>query len=188
MRSKKAAMELSISTIVVIVLAMSMLIFGLILIKNIFAAGQNAIKMTDDQLSNELSKMYGAELKLGVYPNSKQIEVVLGKQGAFGVGIKNLRSGSTANTKFSYEVEVSDSRVEEKCGSGYSAEYMMALISVGESETDISIATGETYVTRVMFEPPTGGPLCTVRFRVTAKVNNEVYGSPQNMDVTFRSS
>ena len=36
MRKKKAAIELSVGTIVVIVLAMSMLILGLVLIRNIF--------------------------------------------------------------------------------------------------------------------------------------------------------
>ena len=40
---KKGAIELSIGTIVIIVLAMSMLILGIILIKNIFSGSTNAV-------------------------------------------------------------------------------------------------------------------------------------------------
>jgi hypothetical protein len=185
MKSKKAAMELSVGTIVIIVLAMSMLIFGLILIRNIFITGENALRLTDEQLMNELASMYGAELRLGVYPSSGKAEVTQGELGGFGVGIKNLRSGSSANVKFSYKVEISDLRAEEKCQ--ISKEELMSLISIGEAENDLSIASGETYVTRVVFDTQQGDPLCTIRFRVSALANNEPYGTPQSMDVTFRA-
>ncbi len=177
-------MELSVSTIVVIVLAMSMLILGLMLIRNIFSSAENALKMTDDQLMEELKNIYGKETEIGVTPSSKKIDVRQGEPTAFGIGITNLRRGASSDVTFSYVVEVSDSKVSEKCD-GYTKEEIESLISVGQSEEGIPIASGQSYVTRVTFETQIGDPLCLVRFRISAKANDEPYGSPQIMDVNF---
>ena len=51
--NKKAAMELSIGTIVIIVLAMSMLILGLVLIKTIFSGAKYNIDTMNDKVRND---------------------------------------------------------------------------------------------------------------------------------------
>jgi hypothetical protein len=186
MRGKKAAIEMSIGTIVVVVLSMSMLILGLVLIKTIFTGAKNVADMTNDQLTSEISKLFGADQKVAVYPNSKQIEIVQGKASGFGIGIKNLRTGSSSGTRFSYEVVVSDPDVQTKCG--VTDAEILKLITTGRSAADIPIASGETFATKVLLETQTGDPLCTVRFRVDVKANIEPYGSPQIMDVTFRAA
>ncbi len=59
--SKKAAMELSIGTIVIIVLAMSMLIFGIILVRKIMCTG---LIMTDDigeGIKTEIRSLFGQQ-------------------------------------------------------------------------------------------------------------------------------
>ena len=48
MKAKKGAMELSIGTIVIIVLAMSMLILGLVLIKTIFVGAKYNVDTIED--------------------------------------------------------------------------------------------------------------------------------------------
>ena len=59
MQKKKGAMELSISTIVIIVLAMSMLIFGMILLKNIFGGAKDVVDMTNEQVKNQIAILFG---------------------------------------------------------------------------------------------------------------------------------
>ena len=184
MKSKKAAIELSISTIVIVVLGMSMLILGLVLVKTIFTGAKNVAEMSNDQVESEISKLFGENNKVVVYPSSRQVDVVQGEASGFGIGIKNLMQSSSANAEFSYMVTVSDVNVIDKCA-GWTAEEVEGLITTGQSETGLSLGTGELYSTTVLFNTDIGAPLCTVRFKVETKVNNEPYGSPQVMDVTF---
>ena len=58
-KQKKAAMEMSVGTIVTIVLLMSVLILGIFLIKNIFSSAKNAIDLTDEQLNAEINELFG---------------------------------------------------------------------------------------------------------------------------------
>jgi hypothetical protein len=70
MRGKEGAIELSIGTIVIIVLAMSMLILGMVLVRNIFSGANNAIDMTQDELEGEISKLFVEDKRTVVYlPN-----------------------------------------------------------------------------------------------------------------------
>jgi hypothetical protein len=63
--NKKAAMEMSMGTIVVLVLGVSMLILGMVLIRNIMCSG---LSITDDLsagVKNEIKNLFGAD-KFGV--------------------------------------------------------------------------------------------------------------------------
>lgn len=184
--NKKAAMELSISTIVIVVLAMSMLILGLVLVKSIFSSAKNAVEMTDDQLTKKISEMFGDDMKLGVYPTSKQVDVTQGKLGGFGIGIKNQGAGASNDAIFSYKVDIDtlESDIETRCL--VTKEDIWGYLQDGKEGNDIRIERGETYPTRVTFLTDTGSAICTVRFKVTAFVNGKAYGSPQIMDVTFK--
>ena len=147
---KRGAIELSIGTIVIVVLAMSMLILGLILIKTIFTGAKNVADMTNDQLKNQVSTLFGENKKLVVYPDSKRIDVVQTEPNGFGIGIKNLQQGSTANVAFTYEVLVSDPDVRKKCG--VSDSQIMDLITTGRTESNIQLAPGELTVTKILFQ------------------------------------
>lgn len=184
-RNKKAAIELSINTIVVIVLAMSMLILGLVLVKNIFTGATDVTSMTNDQVKNQVSKMFGDDDKLVIYPDSRLIEIKQGKAGGFGIGIQNLRSGSSTDVKFSYEVTVSDPDVKKKCGK--TEKEIESLINVGRTETGIEVPSGDLVARKVVFTSEIGDALCLVRFKVAVKVNTEVYASDY-IDVQFTGS
>lgn len=185
-KGKRGAIEMSMSTIVILVLAVSLLILGVGFINKIRGTTTSVLDITDQQLKDQISKLFGEDKKVVVYPDSKIVSIKQGEAGGFGIGIKNLREGSSNNVVFSYEVVVSDLKVQEKCG--VSAEEIEKFMVTGQSETDIPLASGEIYSTKVIFETQVGDPLCTVRMRVNAKANNEPYGSPQAMDVTFKAA
>jgi hypothetical protein len=182
--NKRGAIELSIGTIVVVVLAMSMLILGLMLIKGIFSTSTTAVSQIDTQLKNQLSKLFGEDKKLVVYPDTRRVEVRQGKIEGFAVAIKNLQSGSTASGQFSYEVVVSDMQVREKCG--VTDAEILDLITTGQSDANIPLASGEITEIPVFFETQVGDPQCTVRFRINVKVGGQNYAS-EIMDVTFKA-
>jgi hypothetical protein len=177
MSAKKGAMELSISTIVIIVLAMSMLIFGLILIRNIFAGGTNAIDTINDQVTNEINKMFGEDKKVVIYPTVNPIVIRQGKPSGFAIGIKNKNKGLAAQTaEFSYTViPVSASSVERDCG--ITVEQIMDLFVAGSNEdSGIPIPTSsDTKAIPILFDTGEGSPICTVRFRVDVKESERNY-------------
>ena len=181
---KKGAIELSIGTIVIIVLAMSMLILGLVLIKNIFGGATSITDMTHDQLKDQVSKMFGEDKRLVVYPDTGRIDIKGGEIEGFGLGVKNLLEGSNAGTDFNYEVVVSDDNIQKKCG--VSEREAEDWITTGQSER-LEIAPGNFESGMVLLEIPEGSSLCTFRYRVNVyDSNNQIYDS-EIMDVTIRA-
>jgi len=60
-RNKRAAMEMTVGTIVTIVLLMSALVLGLILTKNIFSSTTENVDTIDDQVKGEINNLFSDE-------------------------------------------------------------------------------------------------------------------------------
>ena len=58
LNSKKGAIELSMTTVVVIVLAMTMLILGLTLIRTIFTGAQYNVQSINDKVRGEINSLF----------------------------------------------------------------------------------------------------------------------------------
>jgi hypothetical protein len=186
MVNNKGAIELSIGTIVIIVLAMSMLILGLVLVKNIFGGATQIADMTNDQLRDQVSKLFSGDKKLVVYPDSRHIKLKQGDTEGFGLGIKNLLPSSSTATTFAYEVVISDPDLRSKCG-GIGENEALGWIVTGRAEDQIPIASGDFVSSKVLLNIPVGSPLCTVRYRVNVRANNADYAS-ELMDVTIEAA
>ncbi len=101
MVNKKAAVELSIGTIVIIVLAMTMLILGLVLVRNIFTGATDSVDELNDKIRNEITQLFTDEendivIRLG----SEQTARI--KQGTENFGIPigaRTPDGSTAGSR-----------------------------------------------------------------------------------------
>jgi len=65
MTNKKAALELTMGTVVIVVLSVSMLILGMILIRNIMCAGMQISEDISSGVKNEVKNLFGAD-KFGV--------------------------------------------------------------------------------------------------------------------------
>jgi len=160
---KKAAMEMSVGTIVTIVLLMGVLVLGVFLIQRIFTSAKGAIDLTDQQLRDQINKLFAEESKIVIYPQTRFVEIKQEKTDGVGIGIRNLETGG-GTKKFSYEVVVSDPDLQKKCG--ISEEIAENWIVTGRAEKDIPIASGDFSSQKVLFEIPVGAPLCTIRYRV----------------------
>jgi hypothetical protein len=185
MNSKRGAVELSIGTIVIIVLAMSMLILGIVLVKNIFGSGIDIVKMTDSQLKNQVSKLFGENQRFVMYPDSREIEVKINENGGFGFGIKNLLQGvASQEAKFSYEVVVSDDDLRRKCGK-ITEQEVERWIATGRSESGLILPPGEISTGKVLISIPEGTAPCIFRLRVNVKQNNQGYAT-DIMDIIIK--
>jgi len=169
-KQKKAAMEMSVGTIVTIVLLMGVLVLGIFLIQRIFTSAKGAIDLTDQQLRNEINKLFSEESMLSIYPGTRLIEIKQENIDGVGIGIRNLLSGTTGTILFSYEVVVADTEAELSKNCDISVETAENWMR-GRAETDIPIASGDFASPKVLFEIPVGSPLCTIKYRVNVKVN-----------------
>jgi hypothetical protein len=61
MKNKKAAMEMSIGTLVTIVLLMTVLILGLILVQKIFVGATDSVDSINDQVMNQINNLFSTE-------------------------------------------------------------------------------------------------------------------------------
>ena len=173
-------MEMSIGTIVTIVLSMTLLIGGIVLIKNILSSSNNVLDMTDSQLTSQINQFFGEGSKLVMYPNSKEVTTNVGETTAFAFGIKNTLIGSGQNNEFTYTTSVSD---PGNCG--VSESIINEWIILGKSGS-VQVTHDDISSVRVNLYIPDSAPLCT--FRVQVVVNNDgVLYASDSMDIKIDS-
>jgi len=178
--NKQAAIELSIGTIVVVVLAMSMLILGLVLVKNIMSGSINNVDQINEKVKGEINKLFVEDKTVVLYLKNGQAEIKQGGSWGVAFGIKNSATGTIQGSSFKYDVVVSDSKIEDKCG--VKKEDAEAWITTGKSD-EFQIAPGKTQTGIVRFNIPSDAPLCTVRFHMTVTKDDKAYDT-EIFDVT----
>ncbi len=176
---KKAAIELSMGTIVVLVLAMSMLILGLVLVKTIFSGAKYNVEQMNDKVQDEINKLFVEEKRIVVYLARNQVDIEQGKDWNVQFAVKNLIKQTDEAPKFTYDI----SMVEASCKSLKEKE-AMSWIRLGKTGSS-GIAPGQIYYWRVNFEIPEGAPLCKVRYNIQVKENGQLYAS-EAFDVSVK--
>lgn len=185
MKSKniRGQMEMSVGTIVTIVLLVTLLILGVVLIKNIFTSAKGVVDLTDQQLRSQISQLFSSEDQITIYPGTRLIEIKQESTDGVGIGIKNLLTGTAGTMTFSYQVKSTD---VSNCG--VTNAVADSWIIVGKSESNIAIASGDLASRKVLFNIPVGTPLCTARYSVTVTTSDgKVYGHGDYFDVTIQA-
>lgn len=166
-------MEMSVGTIVTIVLLMSVLVLGLVMIKNIFSGGINVTKMTIDQLNSKAAEIFGnTDQTVLIIPTLAELTIKPGKSDAFAVSIRNIANNVDSGTSFSYEV------TPEENSCGYTNEQTMALISLGSKQSlDVAISGIES--SKILFNIPSNAPDCQISYRIKVLKGTNLYANPQ---------
>ena len=152
---KKAAMEMSVGTIVTIVLLMTILILGLVLIRTIFKTATTSIDGIDDAMRSQVQKLFAEDdnRKIVVQPENRQITLKKGDDGnGFGLFIRNVDE----TAQFSYGI----SSQEASCD--ISLTEAEDLISLNKQRNAITIPGGNIMENGilVMFKIPETIPPC----------------------------
>ena len=174
MRSKIAAMEMSVGTIVTIVLLMSVLVLGIFLIRNIFGGSKDAIDSVNSQVQSEINKLFAEEgKKLVVYPTSREISLKQGKSGGFGFSVRNTNQGGDV-VNYIYTVTASQENLD-KCG--LSEKQANDLIELGASD-DFELGSGDYLENAILvkYYIPEAAPLCLTRYNL--EVDEKESGKP----------
>jgi len=169
MKNKKAAIEMSIGTIVVIVLAMTMLIMGLVLIKSIFSGATYNVDTINDKVKEQINKMFEEDDSAAIVVYLADSKAVIKKGNDFGVAfaIKNLGTGSVAE-KFTYEVKLGDDPSDLKKQCGITEAQAMALIIKGKTG-EFLIKPGDFNTGLIRIQTDADSPICMIRYDINVK-------------------
>jgi hypothetical protein len=181
--SKKAQMEMSVGTIVTIVLLMTVLILGLVLVRTIFKGATSAVDLTDQQLTNQINQFFAEDdnRKIVVYPQTGEISIKKGDEGGFGFSIRNL---NREDGSFSYEIK----SVEASCS--ITLAEADNLIVLGKTRQGINIPSGSAMDSAILikFLISENIPLCNIRYGIDVKEGNLQYGNTVTVDVNVRAN
>ncbi len=163
MHSKKAAVELSIGTIVIIVLAMSMLILGLILIRGIFSGATDNVDEINEKVKEEIKNLFVDEDERAILKLTESTAKV--EQGSeFGVafGVRNTERGAVGSQNFQYSTILDDPNIKSNCG--VTKEVAEKWIRFGSGT--LSARAGEVDAERLKVVIPEDAPLCETKYRI----------------------
>jgi len=173
---KKGAMELSIGTIVIIVLAMSMLILGLVLIRTIFTGAKYNVDTMNNKVRDEINKLFVEDKKMVVYLAGGEAKVNKGDSYGIAFGIKNLKTGTPEASTFLYDVTIANpDEVKKNCGINEAEALSWIKAGVGGN---FQILPGETLAndaTIIKFQIPETAPLCIIRYNINVKADGAFY-------------
>ena len=172
-RIRKGALEMSIGTIVIIVIGMSMLILGLVLVRTIFTGSIYNVKQINEKVKGEINGLFRDEgRKSAVHQPDNKADVRQGKDFGVAFGIKNVETGTTESSSFHYEIFASSS-VSDGC-TGLTADRAESWIKARKSRT-IPIAPGSIEYNLVRFEIPEDAPLCIIPFDIVIEKDGAAY-------------
>lgn len=182
---KKAAMEMSVGTIVTIVLLMTVLILGLILVRNIFSGAVENIDGINQAIKSEINKLFAEnnDRKIVVYPPTRKIIIQKGEDNlGFGFSIRNVQEEAD---KFSYVVNA----VEASCS--ITLNEAEDFISLGKELSNIDIPAGSIMNDPIFvrFNIPDAAPPCQIRYEVLLMhKGNTIYNPSVYVDLKIKSN
>jgi hypothetical protein len=170
MKNKKAAMEMSVGTIVTIVLLMSVLVLGIFLVQKVFSSGTNAIDQIDQQVQNEINKLFAEEGKtLAIFPTSKQLTIKQGDSKGFAFSLFNKNVGGR---QYSWTIEALDSfDFPGRCGSGMTKEKADNFLIINVGEISLPGSTQMDSPELILYDIPENAPFCTIPYKLTINPN-----------------
>ena len=188
MRSKKGAVELSMSMLVVIILSMVILAGGITLLFKFFNMGEKVKADLDDQTREELDRLVTDEGQQVALPRNR-VTIQRGENHIFGVGILNTNSNER---DFKVEIEL-DSVLVKDLTTGKEipiTDEQINLIKQNVEKdwllyynTATSLKQGENTIQKIQVTVPNDAQEGTYIFNVRVKVGDTQYGNTQKMYV-----
>ena len=168
---KRGAIELSMTTVVVIVLAMTMLALGLTLVRTLFQGAIYTAGSLNTQVQDKLNAMFQEEGKtVGIVNENGRIEPARAKDNCVWWAMMATTAG-----KYDYSFTVSP---EECAGPGYGlSEAETEGWFVGMKGSYTLAANEEKSQICLPLMPPKTAPSCLFNLIVTVSRNNVPYGS-----------
>ena len=171
--NRKGAMEMSIGTIVTIVLLVTVLVLGLVLVNTIFSGAKYNVEIIDEKIREQINTLFSDDKPLIVHLPNKKAEIKQGEEWGIAWAVKNLKEGTTASSSLTYEVVAS-----ETTDCGITNSEATSYIKLGQKETiGIPLTPGQINyeISRIII--PDNAPLCNIRYRINTELDGASYES-----------
>jgi len=177
-KQKKAAIELSIGTVVVIVLAMAMLILGLVLVRSIFSLGTESVDTLSEKVKGEITSIFTEEgSKIAIRLGSNRIAKIESGTNDFGIALgAKTNSGDPASSKnLQYALELTNTGCPgfgTSDGSDFVLDHDFKNgpstfgINKGTDKTRFEDEAAENGYVRLIFDIPDGTAECTQKIKI----------------------
>ena len=178
-QNKKAAMEMSVGTIVTIVLLMSVLVLGLVLIRNIFTGATDSVNDLGDKVRGEINNLFADEGDNVVVKlcSDKKAKIKAGTSD-FGVaiGASTYDGSASSRTRLKYKVSLGTEKDDcvEKIGRANTEKLINQEIGTWLNFDDYD---GPNSYAIISFNIPKGTTLCTQKILIDVKDENQPAGS-----------
>jgi len=186
MRStKKAQMQMSVGTIVTIVLLMTVLILGLTLTRTIFRGSIENINSIDQAVKSEINKLFAEDdnRKVVVYPPSKLVVIQKGNEDYLGFAF-SIRNLATTIETYDYEITA-----DGNSDCGVSSSEALSWIKAGKEGTvTISASSLMEDPEFVRFIIPDDAPPCLIRYSIEVDRDGRGYTSDVSLDLEVKSA
>jgi len=172
--NRKGAMEMSVGTIVTIVLLVTVLVLGLVLVRTIFTGAKYNVDIIDEKIREQINTLFSDDKALVVHLPNRKAEIKLGEEWGIAWAVKNLLEGTQESSRLTYEViasETTDCGITELEATNY--------IKLGQKEltTGIPLSPGQVNyeISRIII--PTNAPICSLRYRINTWLDGKSYQS-----------
>jgi len=185
-RNSRGAMEMTMGTVVTIVLLVAVLIVVLFFIAQVRDTGTNAISGIDTAIQSEINKLFSddSSKKIVIIPSSRIVDLKKGDDGlGFGFSIRNV---DDTEGDFNYVVNA----VETSCPQSLSVATADGYIKLGKSRSSIPIPAGSAMenAIHIGFTIPESAPPCQIRYAINVGKGGTTYIPPVEVTVVIKSS
>ena len=166
-------MEMSVGTMVTIVLLMVVLVLGIFLVQRIFRSGTNAIDSIDNEVQSQIQKLFAEEGRnVAIYPTSREIILKKGDTPkGFAFSVKNT---DVEEAEFTYVTSAMD---VSKCGSGFTKEIANGYLLGGEGSFNLGGGNALDFPRLVRFTIPDTAPPCPIVYNLEIRKGGQSYSS-----------
>lgn len=178
-------MELTMGTMVTMVLLVAVLILGGYLVNRIFTSGLESVDAIDSQVKNEINKLFAEDdsRKIIIYPASRRVGLEKGVDGnGFAFSIRNT---GTDSSTFTYSIEAT----ETDCPDSLSIAAANSLIGLGKTGS-VTIPAGSIMDNPklVTFNIPDTTPPCSISYSINIDKGGQAYISSVDVIVSIESN
>jgi hypothetical protein len=181
---KRAAMEMSVGTLVTIVLLMAVLILGVVLIRSIFIGGQDAVSTINNQVIDEINNIFNdATAKLSIAPSDRTITLKRESEPAgFAFSVRNK---ATDDAYFAYDVTADD---VSECGTDFTKETAESWMLAETGTFALGPGMKLDLPLLVKFNIPEDAPPCTMIVKLKVDDSSQDNLNVENVAGTYSSA
>lgn len=165
-------MEMSVGTIVTVVLLMAVLILGIFLVQKIFSGSSDAIDSINNQVINEINGIFeNPAAKISVAPNDRSITLDKGDETPKGFAF-SVKNTDTTDHSYTFTVLAND---VSNCGGSFTTQEANTYVLGGTGNFNLGRGSTLELPRLVKFDLPESAPPCTIVYQLDVKQNGNSY-------------